>query len=74
MLRKYTAVFEVEVWYDNDPHIECGFYPADTFGEAMDYIEKYFGDELVAVKHLELIDVGMVTMDREIMQNLLAKC
>lgn len=74
MLRKYTAVFEVEVWYDSNPCTECGFYPADTFAEAMDYIEKYFGDELVAVKHLELIDVGMVTMDREIMQNLLAKC
>ena len=74
MLRKYNAVFEVEVWYDSEPHSECGFYPADTFGEAMDYIEEYFGDELVAVKHLELIQVGMVTMDRETMQNLLAKC
>ena len=46
MLREYCAYFIVETCFDNEVKEEAGFYPANTFGEAMDYIEEYFGDEL----------------------------
>ena len=66
MLRKYMAYFVVECnGYDNDGYTDAGFYPADTFGEAMDYIEEFYGSELVVVKHLELLDTSLVVMNPE---------
>lgn len=71
MPTKYTAYFKVQLYYDGEPHYECGFYPADSFAEAVRAIEEYFADELVAIKHLELHDVGLVTMDEEIAHEVL---
>ena len=66
MLREYCAYFIVEICFDNETKEEAGFYPANTFGEAMDYIEEYFGDELCAVKHLELLDSSLLYMRPEV--------
>jgi hypothetical protein len=66
MPRNYTAYFVVETTFDGKTKEEAGFYPASTFGEAMDYIEEFFGDELVLVKHLELLDTSMVYMKPEV--------
>ena len=66
MLRKCMAYFVVECnGYDNDGYTDAGFYPADTFSEAMNYIEEFYGSELVVVKHLELLDTSLVTMNPE---------
>lgn len=66
MLRKYMAYFVVECnGYDNDGYTDAGFYPADTFGEAMEYIEEFYGSDLVVVKHLELLDASLVVMNPE---------
>lgn len=65
MLRKYCAYFVVETAFDGETKEKAGFYPANTFGEAMDYIEEYFGDELCVVKHLEIVDSAMITMPVE---------
>ncbi len=73
MLRKYMAYFVVECnGYDNDGYTDAGFYPADTFGEAMDYIEEFYGSELVVVKHLELLDTSLVVMKPEVAAEILA--
>lgn len=66
MLREYCAYFIVETCFDNEVKEEAGFYPASTFGEAMDYIEEYFGDELCVVKHLELLDSSLLHMRPEV--------
>lgn len=61
-MRKYQAYFIVEIWDGSESREDAGFVPADTFHEAMDYIEEYYGHELVVVKHLELLDVGLLVM------------
>ena len=61
-MRKYQAYFIVEIWDGNESREDAGFVPADTFHEAMDYIEEYYGHELAVVKHLELLDVGLLVM------------
>ncbi len=66
MLRNYCAYFVVETTFDGEIKQEAGFYPAGTFGEAMDYIEEYFGDELCVVKHLELLDSSLLHMRPEV--------
>ena len=65
MLRNYTAYFEVKLWYDGHEVNEAGFYPANSFGEAVDYLEEFYGDELMAIEHLELLDYSLVTMRPE---------
>ena len=66
MLREYCAYFVVKTAFDGETKEEAGFYPANTFGEAMDYIEEYYGDELCVVKHLELLDSPMLYMRPEV--------
>lgn len=66
MVRKYTAYFKVETWDGEASRVDAGFCSADTFHEAMDYIEEYYGDELCVVQHLELLDCSMITMPPEL--------
>lgn len=73
MLRKCMAYFVVECnGYDNDGYTDAGFYPADTFGEAMNYIEEFYGSELVVVKHLELLDTSLIAMKPEVAAEIVA--
>ena len=73
MLRKYMAYFIVECnGYDTDTYTDAGFYPADSFSEAMDYIEEFYGSELVVVKHLELLDTSLVAMKPEVAAEVVA--
>ena len=73
MLRNYTAYFVVECQgIGPDTYTDAGFYPAATFSEAMDYIEEFYGDELVLVKHLELLDTSMVYMKPEVAAEIVA--
>lgn len=72
MLRNYCAYFVVETVFDDKIKEEAGFYPADTFSEAMDYIEEYFSDELCVVKHLELLDTSLLHMRPEVAKEIVA--
>ena len=73
MLRKYMAYFVVECnSYDCDAYTEAGFYPADTFSEAVDYIEEFYGSELAVIKHLELLDTSLVAMKPEVAAEIVA--
>lgn len=72
MIRKYNCYFEVDVsGFDFDHIIECGFIPADTYGEAMDYLEEYYGSDLNCVNHLELLDVGLMIMSKDMAREVL---
>ena len=61
-MRKYQVYFVVEAWDGSESREDAGFVPANSFHEAMEYIEEYYGDELSIVKHLELLDVGLLVM------------
>lgn len=74
MLRNYTAYFVVECYSaDTNTYEEAGFYPAATLSEAMAYIEEFYGDELVVVKRLELMDISLVHMNPEIAKQVVAE-
>lgn len=71
-MKKYTAYFTVECCDCGDTYREAGFVPADTFHEAMDYIEEYYGSDLAVVNHLELLDTSMFTMSVDTAERLVA--
>lgn len=72
MLRNYMAYYVVECCVDGVTHEDAGFYPAKNFGEAVDCLEEFYGDELVVIKHLELLDTSMVYMKPEIAAEVVA--
>ena len=72
MLRDYTAYFVVETCCDGQTYEDAGFYPAKNFGEAVDYLEEFYGDNLVVIKHLELLDTPMVYMKPEVAAEIVA--
>ena len=73
MLRKYMAYYVVECnSADTDTYKDAGFYPAESFGEAVDYLEEFYGDELVVIEHLELLDTSMVYMKPEVAAEIVA--
>ena len=73
MLRQYTAYFVVECnGIDTDTYTDAGFYPAASFSEAVDYLEEFYGSELVIIKHLELLDTSLVAMKPEVAEEILA--
>lgn len=73
MLRKYTAYFVVECnGYENDAYTDAGFYPAASFSEAINYLEEFYGSELVVIKHLELLDISLATMKPEVAAEVVA--
>lgn len=50
---------------------ESGFYPANSLTEAMEAIEAYYGDTLVSVSHLELMDTPMMTMSKDVAESIM---
>lgn len=73
MLKKFNCYFEADVCgFDDDHLIECGFIPANTYGEAMEALEQYYGTtDLNCVNHLELLDVGIMIMPKDLAREVL---
>lgn len=62
----YTALYCVEFYNENSIATEeCGLVYADNFTEAMRRIEDYYGDDLEAVKNLELYGSSIFTFSSE---------
>ena len=73
MLRNYMAYYVIECnGVDTGTFKDAGFYPAKNFGEAVDYLEEFYGDELVVIEHLELLDTSMVYMKPEVAAEIVA--
>ena len=70
-MRDYTAYFVVEFCYDGQTRTEAGFYPANTFTEAVGYLEAFYGEDLMTIKHLEIMDGMMITMKPEVAKSIL---
>ena len=72
MIKRFNCCFEVDVYsFDEDHVIECGFIPVDTYSEAMNALEEYYGSDLNCVNHLELFDVSIMTMSKELAREIL---
>ena len=72
MLRNYMAYYVIEACSEGKSYDDAGFYPAKNFREAVDYLEEFYGDELVVIKHLELLDTSMVYMKPEVAAEIVA--
>ena len=68
---KYTVYFEVENYFDGDTRVECGFITCDTLAEAVERLEDYFGNELLAIARLELLDTSLICMTKEVAKEVL---
>jgi hypothetical protein len=70
---RYPFSYEVIIIdaFDTSHYIkECGMGLADNFTDAMEYIEDYYGKELVAVKHLELFEDGdLIILSPKVIKN-----
>lgn len=65
MLRDYTAYFKVIYHIDGESREEAGFYPSNSLTEAMGFLEEFYGEDLEAITHLEIVDSSMITMPVE---------
>ena len=72
-MKNYQVYFVVEIYDGEETRSDAGFVPANSFREAVEYIETYYGNELVLFKHLELLDISMLTMRPETADLLLAE-
>lgn len=49
---------------------ECGMGLAENFTEAIEYIENYYGEDLIAVKHLELFEESdLIILSPKVIKN-----
>jgi hypothetical protein len=71
-MKNYLAYFVVELDGDADSMKEAGFYPANSFSEVVKVLEEYYGDDLIAIHHLELLDCCMMTMKPDEAANIVA--
>lgn len=72
-MKEYQVYFVVEIYDGEESRTDAGFVPANSFHEAVSYIEKHYGNELVLFKHLEMLDVSILTMRPETADHLLAE-
>ena len=53
----YPFVYKVHIVFDNDEyHVEHGIGFASSFAEAATKIEDYYGGDLIAIQHIELLE------------------
>ena len=49
---------------------ECGMGLAENFTEAIEYIENYYGEDLIAIKHLELFEESdLIILSSKVIKN-----
>ena len=72
-MKNHIAYFVVEVYDGEEFRNDAGFLPANTFSEAMNCIEEYYGEELSVVHHIEFLDMSIMTMTPEVAEEFLDK-
>ena len=71
-MKDYTVYFSVELCsMGNGAKEESGFYPANSLTEAMEVIEAYYGNDLISITHLELMDTPMMTMSKDVAESIM---
>jgi len=64
---KYPFAYSVMIWtgYDNDENhykYESGMSIAESFMGAVRILDEYYGDDLIAIKHLELFSDNTIIL------------
>jgi hypothetical protein len=67
----FTAYFKVKTLCCDDYRNESGFIPANTLAEAVEQLEEYFKNDLVAIIHMELVDTPLITMPEDVAESIL---
>ena len=53
----YPFIYRVHLVFDNNEyHVEHGIGFAESFTEAAEKLEKYYGNDLIAIQHIELLE------------------
>ena len=66
----YEAIIIDTLHTPNSYFKECGMGLAENFTYAMEYIEDYYGEDLVAIKHLELYEEGnLIILSPKVIKN-----
>ena len=69
-MKKYNIFFRVKLYEDGEEREYYGFYPTNNYAEAANYIEEFFGNELVEMR-LELLGTSLITMDEDTARSIL---
>lgn len=56
---------------NSNKRIECGLINGDRFADVTNKIEEYYGNDFLAIKHLEYCDRSMITLPEDICQKFL---
>lgn len=54
--KKYPFYFKVLILVEDKQVYNCGMGVASGYSDAASFIEKYYGDELLQIEHLELFE------------------
>ena len=57
---KYPFTYTVQGYDDESEYLESGVSICESFVDAADILEKRYGNELIAIKHLELYEDSTV--------------
>lgn len=73
---KYPFSFRVRGYNDGDNtyYEQCGMGICESYADAVNIIEKEFGDELMTIKHLELHESnGLIYMPYDVMKKIVTE-
>ena len=66
----YEAIIIDTLSTPNHYFKECGMGLAENFTEAIEYIENYYGEDLIAIKHLELFEESdLIILSPKVIKN-----
>lgn len=64
-MKRYTAIITATILVFDNEETVCAAIPSNTFTEACEIAEDYFGKDLLSI-HIELIDTPLITFSEDI--------
>ena len=68
----YTCLYKVECSFcasdENHKYTDCGVLYANTFAQAAEQLEDYYGCELEAITHLEMYDTPYLRLSEDLFE------
>lgn len=67
----YPFLFKVETLHETTPVRQAGIIHGETYSDAMENLENYYGDTLIAVEYLFAMEDGPVIIDGVAFDNIM---
>ena len=68
----YPFAFKAITYYNEEYKAEFGMGMAENFSDAMEQLEGHFGEELIAIKHLELFEASsIISMSQDVAEKII---